>query len=110
MDELSDVCTLFWNAQADVDQNGIIDYGEFIAATISLNKVSQQENLHIAFQYFDRDNSGYITKDELQQACVEHHLKDVQVDDMIKELDKDNVSICIKQCANMNMYLSFVRT
>ncbi|BFI10458.1 calcium-dependent protein kinase [Marchantia polymorpha subsp. ruderalis] len=75
---------------ADVDQNGIIDYGEFIAATISLNKVSQQENLHIAFQYFDRDNSGYITKDELQQACVEHHLKDVQVDDMIKELDKDN--------------------
>ncbi|PIN14785.1 Ca2+/calmodulin-dependent protein kinase, EF-Hand protein superfamily [Handroanthus impetiginosus] len=75
---------------ADVDNSGTIDYGEFIAATIHLNKLEREEHLLAAFQYFDKDSSGYITVDELQQACVEHSMTDVFIEDIIKEVDQDN--------------------
>ncbi|EPS61686.1 calcium dependent protein kinase 5, partial [Genlisea aurea] len=75
---------------ADVDNNGTIDYGEFIAATIHLNKLEREEHLLAAFHYFDKDGSGYITVDELQQACAEHGMGDNFLDDVIKEVDQDN--------------------
>lgn len=79
--------------QADVDNSGTIDYGEFIAATMHLNKLEREEHLLAAFQYFDKDGSGYITVDELQQACVEHNMTDLFIDDIIKEVDQDNASL-----------------
>ncbi|KAL2469230.1 Calcium-dependent protein kinase 6 [Forsythia ovata] len=75
---------------ADVDNSGTIDYGEFVAATIHLNKLEREEHLMGAFQYFDKDGSGYITVDELQQACVEHGMTDVPLEDIITEVDQDN--------------------
>ncbi|XP_020676095.1 calcium-dependent protein kinase 26-like [Dendrobium catenatum] len=75
---------------ADVDNSGTIDYGEFIAATVHLNKLEREEHLVVAFSYFDKDGSGYITVDELQQACKEHHIADVFIEDIIKEVDQDN--------------------
>eukprot|EP00268_Persea_americana_P044530 TRINITY_DN449_c0_g1_i6.p1 TRINITY_DN449_c0_g1~~TRINITY_DN449_c0_g1_i6.p1 ORF type:complete len:561 (-),score=125.92 TRINITY_DN449_c0_g1_i6:451-2133(-) len=75
---------------ADVDNSGTIDYGEFIAATVHLNKLEREEHLVAAFKYFDKDGSGYITVDELQQACKEHNMTDVLLDDIIKEVDQDN--------------------
>ncbi|KAJ7967059.1 Calcium-dependent protein kinase family protein [Quillaja saponaria] len=75
---------------ADVDNSGTIDYGEFIAATVHLNKLEREEHLVAAFQYFDKDSSGYITVDELQQACAEHNMTDVFLEDIIKEVDQDN--------------------
>jgi calcium-dependent protein kinase len=78
--------------QADIDNSGTIDYGEFLAATLHLNKMEREENLVAAFAYFDKDGSGYITIDELQQACKDFGLGEVHLDDMIKEIDQDNVS------------------
>ncbi|XP_042424784.1 calcium-dependent protein kinase 5-like isoform X2 [Zingiber officinale] len=75
---------------ADVDNSGTIDYGEFIAATIHLNKLEREEHLAAAFSYFDKDGSGYITVDELQQACKDHNITDVLIDDIIREVDQDN--------------------
>ncbi|GLJ54236.1 hypothetical protein SUGI_1163270 [Cryptomeria japonica] len=75
---------------ADIDNSGTIDYGEFIAATLHLNKMEREENLFSAFSYFDKDGSGYITIDELQQACQDFGLGDVQLDEMIREVDQDN--------------------
>ncbi|GAB4853007.1 Calcium-dependent protein kinase 4 [Ancistrocladus abbreviatus] len=75
---------------ADVDNSGTIDYGEFIAATIHLNKLEREEHLVAAFQYFDKDGSGYITIDELQQACAEHGMEDAFLEDIIREVDQDN--------------------
>lgn len=78
--------------QADVDNSGTIDYGEFIAATLHMNKIEREDHLFAAFQYFDKDGSGYITADELQLACEEFGLGDVQLEEMIREVDEDNVS------------------
>ncbi|KAK2378366.1 calcium-dependent protein kinase [Trifolium repens] len=75
---------------ADVDNSGTIDYGEFIAATVHLNKLEREEHLVAAFRYFDKDGSGYITVDELQQACAEHNMTDVFLEDIIREVDQDN--------------------
>ncbi|MED6145426.1 Calcium-dependent protein kinase 12 [Stylosanthes scabra] len=76
--------------KADIDNSGTIDYGEFIAATVHLNKLEREENLLSAFSYFDKDGSGYITIDEIQQACKEFGLVDVHLDEMVKEIDQDN--------------------
>ena len=75
---------------ADVDNSGTIDYGEFIAATLHLNKVDREDHLVAAFAYFDKDGSGYITKDELQKACEEFGLGDASLEEMIREADQDN--------------------
>lgn len=57
-----------------------------------LNKLEREENLVSAFAFFDKDGSGYITIDELQQACKEFGLSELHLDEMIKEIDQDNVS------------------
>ncbi|EPS60285.1 hypothetical protein M569_14517 [Genlisea aurea] len=77
-------------AAADVDNNGTIDYGEFLAATLHMNKMEKEENLVAAFTFFDKDGSGYITIDELQQACKDFGLTDAHLDEMINEIDTDN--------------------
>ncbi|XP_062112366.1 calcium-dependent protein kinase 26 isoform X2 [Humulus lupulus] len=75
---------------ADFDNSGTIDYGEFIAATLHLNKIDKEDHLVAAFSYFDRDGSGYITLDALQRACEEFGIEDVHLEEMIQEIDQDN--------------------
>jgi calcium-dependent protein kinase len=75
---------------ADVDQDGTIDYGEFMAATLHLNKIEREENLFAAFSWLDKDHSGYLTTDELQQACIEYNMGETCVEDLIREVDQDN--------------------
>lgn len=47
-----------------------------------------------AFAYFDKDGSGCITVDELQQACADHNMGDAQISEIIKEIDQNNVCSC----------------
>ncbi|KAJ6300318.1 hypothetical protein OIU76_021178 [Salix suchowensis] len=76
--------------EADADNSGTIDCKEFIAATLHLNKAEKDDHLSAAFSYFDKDGSGYITIDELQQACNEFGMDDVHLEEMIREVDQDN--------------------
>lgn len=76
---------------ADVDRNGTIDYKEFIAATMQLNKAQKEEHVFNAFQHFDADGSGYITKEELQNALEkEEVLLPGEIESIISEIDTDN--------------------
>ncbi|QCD78312.1 calcium-dependent protein kinase [Vigna unguiculata] len=83
---------------ADVDGNGSIDYIEFITATMHRHKLERDDQLFKAFQYFDKDNSGYITRDELESAMKEYGMGDdatikeiiSEVDTIISEVDTDN--------------------
>ncbi|KAJ3674841.1 hypothetical protein LUZ60_005457 [Juncus effusus] len=56
---------------ADVDGNGTLDYGEFVAVSIHIRKIGNDEHLHRAFSYFDRNKSGYIEVDELTVSLSE---------------------------------------
>ncbi|GAV72920.1 Pkinase domain-containing protein/EF_hand_5 domain-containing protein, partial [Cephalotus follicularis] len=76
---------------ADVDGDGTIDYIEFITATMHRHRLEKDENLFKAFQYFDKDNSGYITRDELESAMKEYGMGDeATIREIISEVDADN--------------------
>lgn len=75
---------------ADIDNSGTIDYGEFVAAMLHINKIHKEDHMYAAFSYFDKDGSGYITADELQQACDQFGLGDIHLDEVMRDIDKDN--------------------
>ncbi|GFZ06311.1 calmodulin-domain protein kinase 9 [Actinidia rufa] len=76
---------------ADVDGNGTIDYIEFITATMHRHKLERDEHLFKAFQYFDKDSSGFITRDELETAMKEYGMgDDATIKEIISEVDTDN--------------------
>ncbi|PIN11173.1 Ca2+/calmodulin-dependent protein kinase, EF-Hand protein superfamily [Handroanthus impetiginosus] len=76
---------------ADVDGNGSIDYTEFITATMHRHRIERDENLYKAFQYFDKDGSGFITRDELQTAMQENGMGDPStIKEILDEVDTDN--------------------
>lgn len=76
---------------ADVDGNGTIDYIEFISATMHRYRLERDEHLYKAFLYFDKDNSGYITRDELESAMKEYGMGDeASIKEIISEVDTDN--------------------
>ncbi|KAJ0024198.1 hypothetical protein Pint_09317 [Pistacia integerrima] len=75
---------------ADVDKSGTIDYTEFITATMQRHKLEKEEHLYEAFQYFDKDNSGFITREELRQAMTQHGMGDeATIDEIIEDVDTD---------------------
>ncbi|PON75737.1 B3 domain-containing protein [Parasponia andersonii] len=76
---------------ADADGNGTIDYDEFITATMHMNRMDREEHIYTAFQHFDKDNSGYITTEELEQALREFGMHDGRdIKEIISEVDADN--------------------
>ncbi|EOA16344.1 hypothetical protein CARUB_v10004493mg [Capsella rubella] len=76
---------------ADVDGNGTIDYIEFISATMHRYRFDRDEHVSKAFQYFDKDNSGFITMDELESAMKEYGMGDeASIKEVIAEVDTDN--------------------
>lgn len=75
---------------ADVDKNGTIDYMEFITATMHRHRLEKDEHLLKAFQYFDKDGSGYITRDELRQAMTQNGISDeATITEIIEDADTD---------------------
>ena len=52
----------------DMDNNGFIEYEEFVRAAVSKEKFMSDNVLKFAFRYFDKDNSGEITFDEIEQV------------------------------------------
>ncbi|KAG6506715.1 hypothetical protein ZIOFF_032042 [Zingiber officinale] len=53
---------------ADADGNGFLDYGEFVTLSIHLRRIGNDEHLQRAFQYFDKNKSGYIEIEELKHS------------------------------------------
>ncbi|KAF3437792.1 hypothetical protein FNV43_RR20548 [Rhamnella rubrinervis] len=76
---------------ADVDGNGVLDYGEFVAVTIHLQKMENDEHFRRAFMFFDKDGSGYIESSELGEALADESREtdsDV-LTDIMREVDTD---------------------
>lgn len=74
-----------------------MNYGEFVAVTVHLRKMANDEHLHKAFAYFDRNESGYIEIEDLREAlCDDNDANSEEVVIAIMhDVDTDKVSnIC----------------
>ena len=78
---------------ADVDGDGFLDYAEFVAITIHLQRLSNDQHLRTAFLFFDRDSSGYIERAELADALADDsgRADDAVLDHVLLEVDTDKV-------------------
>lgn len=68
----------------DTDNNGYIEFEEFIRASIDKEKLCTEKNLKIAFDVFDKDKSGGISSLELKQILGDSNMK--TKDDVWKEM------------------------
>ncbi|TYJ99113.1 calcium-dependent protein kinase 10 [Cucumis melo var. makuwa] len=76
---------------ADVDGNGVLDYGEFVAVTIHLQRMENDEHFRRAFMFFDKNESGFIELDELRVALSDESGEtdsDV-LNEIMREVDTD---------------------
>lgn len=85
----------FWLLQADVDGDGALNYGEFVAVSVHLKKMGNDEHLHKAFAFFDQNQSGYIEIEELRDALNDE--PDTNSEEVIiaimHDVDTDKVSV-----------------
>jgi len=75
----------------DSNKNGLIDYTEFIAACLHSQNYLKENHLKTAFAYFDKDNSGTITKEELKDCLKsdDFTLEDDEIDKLLFGVDQD---------------------
>lgn len=80
-------------AGADTDNNGTINYTEFLAATMEATTYLRQAYLQTAFKMFDKDNSGQIDSSEIKQLLEGEEFQDVysaaQLEQAIREVDQN---------------------
>ena len=78
----------------DMDNNGYIGYEEFVRAAVSKEYFVKDNVLRFAFRYFDKDDSGEITLDEIKELFYDSIPDKKQVneyiDAIIKEVDLNN--------------------
>ena len=78
----------------DMDNNGYIGYEEFVRAAVSKDHFVRDNVLRFAFRYFDKDDSGEITFDEIEelfaQSIPDRQKVHETLEGIIKEVDQDN--------------------
>ncbi|XVE84594.1 hypothetical protein DITRI_Ditri17bG0025200 [Diplodiscus trichospermus] len=78
---------------ADVDGSGTLSSEEFVTMAVHLKKMGNDEHLSQAFHFFDKNQSGYIEVEELQEALLhDHNLgpnNEQLIKDIMHDVDKD---------------------
>lgn len=73
--------------QIDTDNNGFIDYSEFIMSAMPRTQLLSPERLRSAFDTFDTDRNGVISRAELKETL---ELKgDIILQDILDEVDEN---------------------
>lgn len=67
-EELAEVETKRIFALVDVDNSGEIDFSEFVTATVNRGHLLQDDKLKQAFRFYDKDDSGSISIDEIRNV------------------------------------------
>mmetsp|Transcript_15880 Transcript_15880/g.29011 ORF Transcript_15880/g.29011 Transcript_15880/m.29011 type:complete len:518 (-) Transcript_15880:180-1733(-) len=73
----------------DSNGSGVIDYTEFLAASLDKKQYLQEDVCWQAFSLFDRDGSGAITKDELRLVLQDNEVEEQFGHNMIATLLQD---------------------
>jgi calcium-dependent protein kinase len=77
--------------EMDLDKNGLINYNEFITATVDYRNVVKQEHIYEAFRNFDSDKSGKLSLKELAEVIKPQTEDDVEyLKSLFKKYDVNN--------------------
>lgn len=73
--------------------DGRVNYSEFLAVTLSCKMTISEDVIWSTFKYFDRDSSGYITVENIQEILGSRGkiLDDDEVMAMIQEVDLEDI-------------------
>jgi calcium-dependent protein kinase len=76
----------------DIDKNGLVNYTEFLAATVNQQMFYNKQNLLKVFAAFDKNGDGKIDLEELKEVLGAGNT-DASIKSMIDEADvnKDGV-------------------
>jgi|EP00908_Phaeocystis_cordata_P022063 calmodulin len=80
----------------DKNQDGVVDLNEFARVWWKREQQNIEADfefeLELAFQLFDTDDSGFITRDELREklTTLGEKLTEQEVDELLAEADSDN--------------------
>merc|ERR1719382_2390503 len=77
----------------DADGSGVIDYSEFLAATLEKKSYLKEDVLWSAFRVFDKNGDGRITKDELAAVLSDGDVNEAYGDavaTIMKDTDANN--------------------
>ena len=55
-------------SKLDQDNSGYIEYEEFLRATVDTESILTEKNLQFAFNFFDKDNSGKLSAEEVKSV------------------------------------------
>ena len=83
----SDVDEIYKNL--DMDNNGYIGYEEFVRAAVNKQYFTRDNVLKFAFRYFDKDNSGEITFDEVEKLFAQNISNKNKVHEVLKNIIKE---------------------
>ena len=72
----------------DTDKNGNIEYEEFLRAAIDKKSLIEDKNLKFAFDFFDKDKSGFITLDEVIEIFNKNNENVASKDEFKKIIDE----------------------
>jgi calcium-dependent protein kinase len=75
--------------QVDSDGSGVIDYTEFLAATLDKKAYIQEDVCWSAFRVFDRNGDGKISMAELEQCLAGGDVEAAMGANAVKELMKE---------------------
>lgn len=73
---------------ADLNNDGTIDFSEFLLATADYRRLIHPKRLKIAFDLFDPDSSGSITLEELK-SVLKYQAKEATWLAFLREIDKN---------------------
>ena len=73
----------------DGDNNGYIDYEEFLRATLDRSFFVNENVLNFAFKFFDKDNSGYISRDKIKSYFIGTKMSEELFSNIFDEIDKN---------------------
>lgn len=76
--------------QLDTDNDGRIDYGEFVTAAINRKNLLTTINLELALKMLDLDGNGFVSVDELKQVFAGANQlpgADEMWDEIMREVD-----------------------
>ena len=76
------------------NKNTQISYSDFVTRALDITREVEQDDLMLAFQHFDTDGSGKITKEDLKNIMKRkgEYLNEEELDELINQVDESPIN------------------